>query len=306
MRNLIRIDSNMLASPEGEFYEVRTADYFEAKVHVLGGSQIEVSAKKPRLWREVLYEDLTDKQKAWWKRYLREGGKEHFTEQELAEKKERSLRIAANRAKTRVRKLCKVMQADTMLTLTYRGNQEDLELCKRHLKAFVRRCRVFWPGFTAVSTFEQQKRGAWHVHMAMANIPQSFMHKTENGSFGKVKSFNLIRDQWRRVVGDWGGNIDVARRKRNSRKSPAQIASYLSKYMLKSFADVEAGAHRYIRHGGDNVASPIDLGRFADARHMIAELYAVLDVDMSVVSAVYSPFGDWFFMAAESPHRSRR
>jgi hypothetical protein len=147
---------------------------------------------------------------------------------------------AARRAKSEVRRRCKAMALDSMLTLTYRENQTDEALCKAHLIEFVRRIRRVIPDFFYVAAFERQERGAWHVHMAVRRVQSHFMQ-----SGIRVKSFDLVRSIWRSVVGDLGGNIDLKRRKAGARKTVAQLAAYLSKYMLKAFSDGEAYSKRW-------------------------------------------------------------
>jgi hypothetical protein len=55
-----------------------------------------------------------------------------------------------------------------------------------------------------------------------------------------VRSYDLLRAIWRAVVGELGGNIDVARSKA-ARRSSARIAAYLSKYIGKGLDAVEGG-----------------------------------------------------------------
>jgi hypothetical protein len=147
---------------------------------------------------------------------------------------------AARRAKSEVRRRCKAMGLDSMLTLTYRANQTDEALCKAHMKEFIRRLRRLIPDFLYVAAFERQDRGAWHVHMAVRRVQSHFMDAGV-----RVKSFDLLRSIWRSVVGDLGGNIDLQRKRANSRKTVAQLAAYLSKYMVKAFAEGEEHAKRW-------------------------------------------------------------
>ena len=60
---------------------------------------------------------------------------------------------AARRAKKRVRRLCKAMGANTLLTLTYRANEKDMVRCKADLKEFNRRMLRLIPGFRFVDVF---------------------------------------------------------------------------------------------------------------------------------------------------------
>ena len=112
------------------------------------------------------------------------------------DRREANRKRAARRAKTRVRRLCKVQGLDTLLTLTYRGLVDDLAVCKRHFKEFIRRLRRALGAFSYVAAFERQKRGAWHVHIACHRLPRTMAAR--NGV--KVKSFNVIRAIWRSVI----------------------------------------------------------------------------------------------------------
>lgn len=298
MKDFIRLQGGALVAPDGAVYFRQVADWFEVKAQSLGPDHFEATAKRPSYYVEGTEGDLTDFQRRQLSA-IRSGRYPEATEAEIAAKKALSVRVAANRAKTKVRKLCKTTSVTSMLTLTYRENQTDRSLCQKHVKAFVRRCRAFWPSFAAVAAYEQQKRGAWHVHMAMAQVPTWFLVKNAAGVPTRVRSYNVIRDAWRRSVGDLGGNIDVSRKKRASQKTPAQIAAYLSKYMLKDFEEGEAYVNRYTCYGALQPPPPVTLGNYPDALSVMVDLYALTDADARVCTAVYSDFGDWFFLAAE-------
>jgi hypothetical protein len=168
------------------------------------------------------------------------------------ERKQANLERAAQRAKTRVRHLCKAAGVDTLLTLTYAANMADWATLKRHMKEFNRRMARVIPGWFYVAAFERQKRGAWHAHMAVHRLPSEL--KTASGV--KLKSFNVIRAVWRAVTGELGGNIDVQARKRNSQRAPSRIAAYLSKYMTKAFAEGEPWSNRFSSSRGVTVPKP--------------------------------------------------
>lgn len=299
MKDYIRLHGGALVFPDGSVAFPQVADWFVVKAHQLSPSQIEVTAKRPRYYLEGTEDDLTQDQQRQLKR-IRVDGPPEPTEAELEARKALSLKVAANRAKTRTRKLCKAIDANTLLTLTYRENQRDLHLCKKHLAAFVRSVRKFWPDFQAVAAFETQKRGAWHVHLALSGVPRSFTVRNTRGVPYVVKSWNLLRDTWRRVVGEHGGNIDVARKKANSRKSPAKIAAYLSKYIIKAFQQGEAFTNRWTKFGDCKLPAPIELGSVVDPLRMLIDCYSVIGDCTNVATAIYSKFGDWFYLAAES------
>lgn len=150
---------------------------------------------------------------------------------------ERSKAVAARRAKSQVRKRCKMIQADCMVTLTYRENMQDMNRLQRDVKAFVNRLRALGP-FEYVLTVEKQKRGALHVHMAC----QSFPAWMKNAEGVKVKSYNLVRAIWRSVVGRDNGNVDLTKPRKNASH---RIACYIAKYIGKNLEDAVFNAKSY-------------------------------------------------------------
>ncbi len=212
------------------------------------------------------------------------------------DKREANIRRAARRAKSKIRQRCKAQGLDSLLTLTYRANQTDRALCEAHLKAFLRRLRAAIPGFAYVAFFEPQKRGAWHVHMAVRKLPLKLA--ATNGV--AVKSFNVVRSIWRSVVGEFGGNIDLGRWKGNARKSAAKCAAYISKYCLKAYADGETGSKRY-RASSVEVPSPDTLqfqaGSLAELIDMVVSWVGEDSRDLA--TSWLSPFRDCYFVASE-------
>ena len=93
-------------------------------------------------------------------------------EERAAANRERS----ARRAKTQVRRLIKAKNLDTMLTLTYRENMMD----RAHGARF-RRLHEAHPSHLSwlqyVCVFEEQKRGAWHAHLAVQRVQSHYLHK---------------------------------------------------------------------------------------------------------------------------------
>jgi hypothetical protein len=218
-----------------------------------------------------------------------------LTELEQAEKDRANRKRAARRAKTRVRRLCKAQGLDTLFTLTYRANQTDLDLCKRHFELLRKRMNRLLGSFCYVAAFEQQERGAWHIHIATHALPRAFYVKGVH-----VKSFNVVRAMWRDIAGEFGGNFDQSRRKRHSRKSPARVASYLSKYILKAFEEGADFAKRYLSSRCD-VPKGVRM-QFITAS--LAELVAlvhseVCDLGRVLCSAWVSPFGDVVYLCGE-------
>jgi hypothetical protein len=272
-------------------------DKFRVRAYDLGNGHIEAVASRVIQWHEA----------EWSHQYLLdtiaaiERAREEADEEETrAKNRER----AARRARTRVRRLCKAMGADTLLTLTYKALVDDLDVCKRHLKEFHRRMQRLLPGFALVACFELQKRGAWHVHMATAGIPRDFVRFNQTGQAYRVKSFDAIRAVWRSVTGELGGNIDVSRRKRNSQRGPARIAAYIAKYIGKAFAEgeMDEGKNRWTKFGDcGRPPEAVDLGIVDSLMEAIGLTYGLLCDDQQVSTARLDHWKEWFFVAGERP-----
>jgi hypothetical protein len=144
---------------------------------------------------------------------------------------------AAQRARSNVRRRCKHLQLCELVTLTYRENMVDRDRLMRDFDVFMKRLRRLVPDLHYVAVAERQKRGAWHMHIA---VPRVLSHYAYRGHL--VRSYDLLRSLWRGIVGADNGNIDVARRRR-VRGSLRRLAGYLSKYIGKAFADDTRPAH---------------------------------------------------------------
>lgn len=149
---------------------------------------------------------------------------------------EKNRERAARRAKSQVRKRCKMIGADQMLTLTYRENMQDEKRVQAHIKALVARLRAFGP-FEYVLALEKQERGALHAHIACQRFPKWMQQKGV-----RVNSANLIRSIWRSIVGKDNGNIDLTKPRRNSSH---RIACYISKYVAKGLESAVFNAKSY-------------------------------------------------------------
>lgn len=283
----------MIRIINGVAYEGKSGESFRVRAHDLGNGHIEASAVRETTWRELEWDALAMECYLDCLKALEDDAAYQ------AQKAARALKVAANRAKTAVRRSCKVIGASTLLTLTYRHNEEDLARVKADLKEFNRRLLRLMPDLRFVACFERQQRGAYHIHIATGGIPASFTRPGVHGLPVRVKSFDAIRAVWRSVTKERGGNVDVSRRKRHSRSTPAKIASYISKYVAKDFEEGEKGSNRYARYGSFDIPAPVDLGRFKSALEAVRAIY-VLTGDLVVFTQHLSKWGDWFFLHAES------
>lgn len=172
----------------------------------------------------------------------------------LAERHLQALKKAAQRAKQMCRRVIIAEGFNELLTLTYRDNQEDRELCKRHFKEWVRRMKRALGGtFRYCASFERQKRGAMHVHIACHKLP---VHAERKGV--KIQGWRLGTDVWHGIVGEDNGLCYVGGRTkwgkgRRKQMSLAKMASYVSKYILKDYEDTPEESNRYSRSNGTEI-----------------------------------------------------
>lgn len=134
---------------------------------------------------------------------------------------------AAKRARQQVRLRCKAIGADRMITLTYRENMIDKHRLKRDFDALRRRLGKLGD-FRYVAVAERQKRGAWHLHVAVKGR----------------QNYRVLRAIWRSIVGLNNGNIDV-RNPFREKGLRHKLASYLCKYITKDFAEHAVNEKRY-------------------------------------------------------------
>lgn len=234
----------------------------DIRIHDLGHGHVEALCQPSYAWHEVdrlSPSALTDAAMAegniWvdgaWK--VRPPESERDKLYRLTQNRERS----ARRARTKVRRLCKSRGLTTMLTLTYRENMQDRERMARDFDVFIKRLRRVVPGVQYVCVFERQKRGAWHAHIAVPRVMSHYLHK---GTL--MRSYDLLRSLWRAVVGADNGNVDVSRNKRIMRSS-AKLAAYMSKYIGKTFGDLQIEGDSY-RASGRALPPAVSL-RYASA-----------------------------------------
>lgn len=174
----------------------------------------------------------------------------------LAEQKEKSLKKAAQRAQTNCRRLIKASNFREMFTITYRENQQDRDVCKRHFELWVKRMVRAFPKWQYCAAFERQERGAMHVHCATNKLPKYVHYKGE-----KIEAWTLPTILWRGIVGEDNGLVFVGGKPRwgggrRRNLSLAKMASYVSKYIMKDYADCPEGSNRYSRSNAIDLPKP--------------------------------------------------
>lgn len=176
-----------------------------------------------------------------------------------AERLEKQRLLALEKSARRAKQQCahKIKHAgfESLLTNTYAENMQDFDRMRRDWAAFMRKVGPHIPDFACVFAFEQQKRGAWHVHAAIRKLPLYLCVPDGRGKHARkvmVRSWDYLRRCWRSIVG--AGNIDVdghrkrgrfGQGKRFSAESLARMAAYVSKYLTKDHATGPAGRNRW-------------------------------------------------------------
>ena len=204
---------------------------------------------------------------------------------------------SARRAKTQVRRKCKMLQADCMITLTYRENVTDEARVQADFKAFRKRLSKLGP-FHYVACLEKQQRGALHLHIAC----QSFPAWMTNAEGVRVKSFNLLRAMWHRVVGRGNGACNVSRRK--GKNAPHKIAQYIAFYVGKGIEDCAFNKKSYWSSPG--IPQPA-VTRFTVPAH-VAEVDLITDLyrgwvaqGFTETAQYYDSFNGFYWFSASRP-----
>ncbi|MCA3187160.1 MULTISPECIES: hypothetical protein [unclassified Cupriavidus] len=201
----------------GEVYREGLA----VRVRHMQGGQVEISGFPTTAWRK---RDL----------WLAEGNK--VAARGESEHKETNQERSARRSVQSIRLRCKSICADRMLTLSTRECITDLDKFAALFDAFRRGMRKHRE-FEYVAVPERQKRGAWHLHIAV---------------HGKT-ALRLAIAVWNRVLGGKGNGYCHIRNpgrsdsKRNNGKQweGHRLAAYISKYISKDVSEHELNSKRY-------------------------------------------------------------
>lgn len=218
----------------------------------------------------------------------------------LEERRQNSLKKAAQRAQTMCRRVIKSEGFNELLTITYRENQTDRKLSKKHFKEWVRRMKSALGGeFRYCASFEKQDRGAMHMHVACHKLPK---HGTHQGV--KIEGWKLGTQVWRSIVGADNGLVFVGGKKasvskKRVRKSPAKMAQYVSKYIMKDYSDSPEESNRYSRSNGSDVPKPHHVRLSGcSLSEAIGAMFECKDGDV-VVSHRLGDFGDSYWLCTE-------
>lgn len=164
--------------------------------------------------------------------------------EEDKEARSTSAKAAAKRAKQNVRLRCKAARVTHMLTLSTRECITDLERFLKIWDAF-RRTMGAHREFHYIAVPELQKRGAWHMHVAVS---------------GRA-ALNLARRAWLKVVGGRGKGYCFISNPKGAHFGKQwkldALASYIAKYIGKDIGTDRFNKKKYYTSRGINVPEAV-------------------------------------------------
>ena len=145
---------------------------------------------------------------------------------------------------------------------------------------------------------ELQKWGALHVHVACQQFPVYM--RNEHGV--RVKSYNLIRSMWRRIVGADNGNVDLTRPR--GKNSAHRISSYISKYVSKSISEADYNKKSYWSSTGIVMPRPVVM--VFDAAQTTWDIISMIAGDffargLTDIAQYHSAPGKFYWFSASRP-----
>lgn len=172
------------------------------------------------------------------------------------ENRDRSMR----RAKKTIRQASMMMKADKLGTLTTALPIMDIDEFKTLVSVFLKEVRIQYKKsggkFQYIVTYEKhdsektsiEKRGSFHAHMALSGfVSYPLIHACWNRANARIYGPEYAKSC------NFHAQDRISKINKNSRK--AFIASYMSKYIAKSFEDVEVNKKRYWK--SNNIEKPI-------------------------------------------------
>lgn len=238
------IDNPICDESPPSFLDVR-GDY-HAKITRLAGGALEFVMKCVRPMAMEKYKER-------WENHFPVSNmpKPEKSESEIEAEKAANHRRAVRKAKQTTRHLVQQMQADRLLTLTYRDNVEDREKVRQDFSRFRRLVANGWKGqpglkdWRYVAVLERQQRGAYHVHIAVRGWqPISFLRKCWYRACGAEMDVKGV---------DTPGQVNVTPPRdysgpaRKKEWATSRLASYIVKYMQKTFDETTTEKNRYWR-----------------------------------------------------------
>jgi len=195
-----------------------------------------------------------------------------------SQNRERNEQRARARATGEIRRKCITINADHLVTLTYRDNVANRDRVLRDLDRLRRMLsRAGYP-MPFVAVLECQQRGSIHPHLAVRGF----------------QDVRLLRRCWYKIVGNGEGQVNVRGPRPGS--SPVKLARYLSKYVSKDLDNLprEFGEHRYFSSLGITVPTErIQIVVGPRATEIDAKMFNVMFQEMLRRVGEYCTLNQW-------------
>jgi len=107
------------------------------------------------------------------------------------------------------------------ITLTYHSNMRDAQTAKKHLRAFLKRLYRRWGNVPALWKLEPQRRGAWHFHLLIWDLPYI--------------STETILEHWREVTGEDTITQVKIEPIQHAKKARGYVSKYIGKIITEQF-----------------------------------------------------------------------
>lgn len=201
---------------------------------------------------------------------------------------------ANRRARQRIRWLAKSMQVDRLFTLTYRENMTDRERLRHDFDLFKRQLQrnPMFKDFEFVAVAEVQKRGAYHLHLAVKGfypvLPMLVAWQKALGGTGKERGGETLGAV--NVTGctrKWGSESNVWRSNK--------LAAYICKYLSETFDEHATEKKRYWQSKCITIPKPEKFFLTSQDLHS-----AILETVSFIRSFVSGARFDWFLTSDQT------
>ena len=209
----------------------------------------------------------------------RRGKKEISKEQKKINKINSRKQTLYNARNTIIRLISSNQDLQTFVTLTYKENQQDIKLTKKHLNLFFKKLQKKYEYLKYIYVFELQKRGAIHYHILLNlnALDNQFNIKTANNNQKKPMEQKKLEIEFSKKY--WKhGFIDI----RNLREEGnTNIAKYVSAYLVSDLFEYDMQSNK-IYGCSRNLNKPIV--EKLETKDTIEELIELNNYDLKYVN----------------------
>jgi hypothetical protein len=169
-------------------------------------------------------------------------GREELTDEQQANKVLENYNRSMRRSRQSIRWVNKCMEADHMVTLSYRENMLDVFRLRSDFNRFVRLVHARYPDWKYCAVREPQDRGSLHLHIAThGHQDLKYLRKCWYMALGSPPDVTGASTPGQiDITGPskrWGGS--------GARWASDKLSAYMTKYLHKAFEQIKSGEQRY-------------------------------------------------------------